>query len=406
MKLFVKVTNAGVEPMTLSVKPSYSIEMIKTQIQSLKDIPVNNQTLKLNGIELKNKDNLSQNQIENCIIWLSYKPKEISIHIFENWRIKKETISIEVDWTEKILQIKCEVFKKKRIPNAWQEIYLGIGVWTEENKLEYYETLDDDKVSKKAVTEGLSLMISGFIQIHNVESVESNNFNVDFEGFETITEVKKKIQVYQQFKEFQNKKRSKFFESNTESILYKRDEYEILQRLEDDDKTVYDYGIDDFIKGKFILTKTPDHEPKNYPIIVKIPDVGEIKIDCYHFDTISTLKRRIRENGKFRLRYRNRNDEIAGLIFPPFELIFSGQPLQELERTLKDYKIVRNSFVECIIDAEKPIANVKTVTAQESLKCDKCEKTFFWPAELKLHIDSQHYQQASSSENEDLILGY
>ena len=169
---------------------------------------------------------------------------------------------------------------------------------------------------------------------------------------------------------------------------------------------MYDYGIDDFIKGKFILTKTPDHEPKNYPIIVKIPDVGEIKIDCYHFDTISTLKRRIRENGKFRLRYRNRNDEIAGLIFPPFELIFSGQPLQELERTLKDYKIVRNSFVECIIDAEKPIANVKTVTAQESLKCDKCEKTFFWPAELKLHIDSQHYQQASSSENEDLILGY
>ena len=59
-----------------------------------------------------------------------------------------------------------------------------------------------------------------------------------------------------------------------------------------------------------------------------------------------------------------------------------------------------------IIDAEKPIANVKTVTAQESLKCDKCEKTFFWPAELKLHIDSQHYQQASSSENDDLILGY
>ena len=132
LKLFVKITNRGDEPMILTVKPSYSIEMIKTQIQSLRDIPVKNQTLKLNGIELKNKDNLSQNQIENCIIWLSYKPKEISIHIFENWKLKKETITIEVDWSETILQIKEKICSKKRIPLLWQKIYLGNGVWNED----------------------------------------------------------------------------------------------------------------------------------------------------------------------------------------------------------------------------------------------------------------------------------
>ena len=126
-------------------------------------------------------------------------------------------------------------------------------------------------------------------------------FSIEIEGFETITEVKKEIQVQQRVQEIEQKKskRSKFFETNTESILYKRDEYEILQRLEDDNKTVYDYGIDDFIKGKFILTKTPDYEPKNYPIFVKMSDKLTITIDCYHFDTISILKGRIQENGLF-----------------------------------------------------------------------------------------------------------
>ena len=164
LKLFVKVTNAGEEPMTLSVKPSYSIEIIKTQIQSLREIPVKNQTLKLNGVELKNKDNLSQHQIENCIVWLSYKPKEISIHIFENWMTKKETIKIEVDWTETILKMMKRILIEKKIPLLWQKIYLGHGVWNVEAKLNAFESLADDKISKKAVKEGLSLMISGNIR--------------------------------------------------------------------------------------------------------------------------------------------------------------------------------------------------------------------------------------------------
>ena len=62
LELFVKVTKGG-KPMTLPVKPSYSIEMIKTQIQSLREIPVKEQVLTLNGVELKNEDNLTQFQI-------------------------------------------------------------------------------------------------------------------------------------------------------------------------------------------------------------------------------------------------------------------------------------------------------------------------------------------------------
>ena len=255
MKLFVKVTN-GEEPMTLLVKPSHSIEIIKTQIQSLREIPVKNQTLKLNGVELKNKDNLSQHQIENCIIWLSYKPKEISIHIFENQRTKKETFKIEVDWTEKVSEMMVKIFTTKGIPFSWQTIYLGHGVWNKEAMFGCLESLADDKINKKAIEEGLSLMISGNITIHNI-CENSFNFEVEIEAFETIAEVKTKIQVHQQIQEYERKKskRSKFFDTNTESILYIRDAFEIVQRLEDDKKTVYDYGINHFINGKFILTK-------------------------------------------------------------------------------------------------------------------------------------------------------
>ena len=279
LQLYVKVTNGEEEPMTLSVKPSYSIEMIKTQIQSLREIPVKNQILKLNGIELKNEDNLSQHQIENCIVWLSYQPMEISIHIFENLRTKKETIIFEVDWTEKILDLKRKVLtlSEKIIPCSWQNIYLGHGVWNKEAKLKLSDSLADEKIFKQAGKEGLSLMISGNITIHNI-CENSFNFEVEIEAFETITEVKRKIQVHQQIQEYERKKskRSKFFDTNTESILYVKvgirgDHYDILKRLEDDNKTVYDYGIDDFMKKKIILSKNlnPDYEPKKSQILVK-----------------------------------------------------------------------------------------------------------------------------------------
>ena len=77
---------------------------------------------------------------------------------------KKETIKIEVDWTETILKMMKRILIEKKIPLLWQKIYLGHGVWNVEAKLNAFESLADDKISKKAVKEGLSLMISGNIR--------------------------------------------------------------------------------------------------------------------------------------------------------------------------------------------------------------------------------------------------
>ena len=245
--------------MTLPVKPSYSIEMIKTQIQSLREIPVKDQVLTLNGVELKNEDNLTQYQIENCIVWLLHKPKEISIHIFENWRTKKETLKFEVDWTETIFDMMLKIFHLKKIPTLWQHVYLGHGIWNEKSKLspETSKKLSDEKTFQTAVKEGLSLMISGEILVH-----DDKIYFVEIEAFESITEIKRKLRDQPLIEENERKKikRSKFFDSNTEAILYRRlgDEYQILEILDNETKTIYDYGIMDFITGEFVLSKDPN----------------------------------------------------------------------------------------------------------------------------------------------------
>ena len=69
--------------MNIPVKTSYTIQEIKTQIESLKNIPAKDQILTLNKVDLENDVKLTKDQIENSVIWLSYQSKEIFFHIFE-----------------------------------------------------------------------------------------------------------------------------------------------------------------------------------------------------------------------------------------------------------------------------------------------------------------------------------
>ena len=310
--------------MTLSVKPSQSIEIIKTQIHSLREIPVTHQTLKLNGVELKNEDTLSQHQIENCIIWLSYKPWQISIHIFEDWKTKKETIKLEVDWTEKIAELKDKIHGKKEIPTEWLNVYLGDGLWNEKAKLYNSESLADNKVFKKAMKEGLSLKISGEIRVY-LDNLEPNQYRfIKVEAFETIAEIRTKIWYFSDC--------SKFFDSKIDNCftLYKRDENLRLWEVYNDNKaTVYDFGVKEFIAGQFIFTKNPDG--MKYQIFVSMPKNNRLSIECYPFDTIAILKKKIQEK--------------EGISYA--RLTYLGRPLEELGKTLYDYKIGKKSILNC-----------------------------------------------------------
>ena len=99
----------------------------------------------------------------------------------------------------------------------------------------------------------------------------------------------------------------------------------------DDDKNVYDYGIKKFIRGKFILTKNPDD--MRYQIFVKPPG-HTILVECYSFDTIDMLKKKIQEKG--------------GIPHQRQKLRFyCGFYINDLGKTLKDYRIGKESTLEC-----------------------------------------------------------
>ena len=268
LELVVKIRNG--ETLNLSVNPSISIEEVKIQIEALKEIPVDDQVLTLNGSILEKNSKLSRNQIENSIIWLSYRTKEISIHIFEDSSTKKETIKIEIDWTtEKISQIKYKIAKKKDIPEHIQHLYLGHeSEWFEKNKLRNVESLQDNQISEKASKVGLSLMICGTIYVYDDSVAASNrNLKVEVEAFETIKEIKAKINAIQYSQRQKQAKRSKFFRTNSEPTLYIVDKSTLdwpakrLKTLDEDEKTVYEYGLKKFFNGEFLSSY---HLPSKY----------------------------------------------------------------------------------------------------------------------------------------------
>ena len=328
LDLTVKIRNG--ETLNLSVKPSFSIKEIKTQIESLKEIPAKDQVLTLNKDVLEDGKKLTKEQIENCVLWLSYKSREISVHIFENWNTKKESVKIEVDWSKNIDWINHKIFQKKSIPQSWQQIYLGHGIWNEESKLRSFENLTDNQIFSQVVKDGLSLMISGVIPV--LDDTTSQTFNIEVEAFETIREIKSNVQNQLQAS---RKKRSKFFQgssiaSNNNPEFYIRDSYQRLKILDDDNKTLYSYGLMNLFTAKIILTKNPENHSINmsYQIFVKTLTGKTITIDAYHDDTVEDIKAKIQDK--------------EGI--PPDQqgLIYSEKGLED-EKTLVDYKIGKDA---------------------------------------------------------------
>ena len=73
------------------------------------------------------------------------------------------------------------------------QIYLGNGVWNNEAKLKPNDDLTDNDIFKKALKYGMSVMISGYIKINDIDFDFDRQLLIEVEAFETVTEVKKKV---------------------------------------------------------------------------------------------------------------------------------------------------------------------------------------------------------------------
>ena len=159
-----------------------------------------------------------------------------------------ETNKVDIDGTESFWKIKYMISLKKDIPEHVQQIYLGYGNWLEKYKLRDDESLADNELSKKVFKDGMSLMIHGSIDVYDERHERFHEIQV--EAFETIKEFKAKAYA------MQYNQGSKFFGTKDESTLCIADFYCELESLgnDDDDKTVYEYGLKKIFYAEFIFT--------------------------------------------------------------------------------------------------------------------------------------------------------
>ena len=246
----------------------------------------------------------------------------------KNFSTKKETFKIDIKWTDKIQDIMNNIAEKKNCPQSLQKLYLGNGEWDNEAKLEIKESLVDKRISKLIFKTGLSLMLSGVVSVYDDVTDGEEYFDLKFEAFETIKELKTKIQIMRN-------KHSKFFHGYKDSALYTFDvESQVFHKLNDDNRPLYDIGLKNFIMGNYIWSKNPDHFRSPLQLFVKTLTGKTINISIGYFETIERLKVKIKDK--------------EGLHTYQQRILFNSKMCSD-EKTLAFYKIKKESTCHLIL---------------------------------------------------------
>ena len=116
---------------------------------------------------------------------------------------------------------------------------------------------------------------------------------------------------------------------------------------EQDEKTVYDYGLEKFCTGELILTKSPFiHE--SYRISVRN---RKITLEVFHYTTVGDLKSKIQVK--------------TGIASDYQELMFTGKPLSEDEKYLEEYHVGKQSTLY-VYDISAIVSEIFTQDADPS----------------------------------------
>lgn len=195
MQFFVQTLKG--KRISIDAEPTNKIVAIKAKIEEIEGIPIDQQLLIFGGQKLEDEKTLQYYKIQQeYTIQLSIKPlnNQTEKNNLMQIKITPSEMSIKVKPTDKIEDIKLQIYDESYIPPYQQRLYFnGINLENDKTLQDYSIQRDSILILKNSYMEIFIKKINGKCILFNVDPTDEINY------VKTLIEEKEKFQLISKF---------------------------------------------------------------------------------------------------------------------------------------------------------------------------------------------------------------